>query len=316
MSKSSKSSKSSKLSTKDLVTILDFTPADLEQVFALCAEQKPLAREHRLPHSHPNRTLACIFYKPSLRTRISFEIAIRQLGGSSLYVTNAEIGLGERESIEDVGRVLSRFVDGIMIRTFDHEHVRKLAAESSVPVVNGLTDLTHPCQILADVFTVKEEFGDITGRKVVYVGDGNNIAHSWINAAALMDFPLVIATPRDYAPDENVVAAARAKGSLDLTVSHDPVDAVKGADVVYTDVWASMGQEDEAAARKKAFADFQLNDALISHAKDEAIVLHCLPAHRGLEITDSVMDGPQSRVYDEAENRLHIQRAVLALLMD
>jgi ornithine carbamoyltransferase len=305
-----------KLSTKDLVTILDLSHSDLEQIFATCAEQKPLAREHRLPHTHPNRQLACIFHKPSLRTRISFEVAIRQLGGDSLYVTNAEIGLGERESIADVGRVMSRFVDGIMIRTFDHSHVEELAAESTVPVVNGLTDLTHPCQILADVFTVKEEFGEITGRKVVYVGDGNNIAHSWINAAALMDFPLVIATPRDYAPDEKVVAAARAKGKLDLTVSHDPVDAVKGADVVYTDVWASMGQEEEAAQREKDFAEFQLNDALVGNAQDSAIVLHCLPAHRGLEITDSVIDGPQSRVYDEAENRLHVQRAVLSLLMD
>jgi ornithine carbamoyltransferase len=215
-----------------------------------------------------------------------------------------------------VGRVMSRFVDGIMIRTFDHSHIEQLAAESTVPVVNGLTDLTHPCQILADVFTVKEEFGDITGRKIVYVGDGNNIAHSWINAAALMDFPLVIATPRDYAPDEKVVANAKAKGSLDLTISHDPIDAVKGADVVYTDVWASMGQEKEAGERAKAFADFQINDNLVSHAKDDAIVLHCLPAHRGLEITDSVMDGRHSRVYDEAENRLHVQRAVLSLLMD
>lgn len=305
-----------KLSTKDLVTILDLSHADLDQIFATCAEQKPLAREHRLPHTHPNRTLACIFHKPSLRTRISFEVAIRQLGGDSLYVTNAEIGLGEREAIADVGRVMSRFVDGIMIRTFDHSHVEELAAESTVPVVNGLTDLTHPCQILADVFTVKEEFGDITGRKVVYVGDGNNIAHSWINAAALMDFPLVIATPRDYAPDEKVVAAAKSKGSLDLTISHDPVEAVKGADVVYTDVWASMGQEAEAAEREKVFAEFQLNDALVSNAKDSAIVLHCLPAHRGMEITDSVIDGPRSRVYDEAENRMHVQRAVLALLMD
>jgi ornithine carbamoyltransferase len=303
------------LSTKDLVTILDLTAADLGRIFEVCAEQKPLAREHRLPPSLPNRTLACIFHKPSLRTRISFEVAIRQLGGNSLYVTNAEIGLGDRESIADVARVLSRFVDGIMIRTFDHSHVEELAREATVPVVNGLTDLTHPCQILADVFTIREEFGDIRGRKVVYVGDGNNIAHSWINAAALLDFPLVIATPRDYAPDEGVVARARETGNLDLTVSHDPWEAVAGADVVYTDVWASMGQEAEAQARAKVFADFQLNDELISHAKDEAIVLHCLPAHRGLEITDSVMDGPRSRVYDEAENRLHVQRAILDLLM-
>ena len=305
-----------KLSSKDLVTILDLTREDLQTIFDLTTEQKPLAREHRLEHTHTDRTLACIFHKPSLRTRISFEVAMRQLGGNSLYVTNAEIGLGERESIADVARVMSRFVDGIMIRTFDHGHVEELAAEASVPVVNGLTDLTHPCQILADVFTVKEVFGDIAGRKVVYVGDGNNIAHSWINAAALLDFPLVICTPRDYVPNARVVEKARATGKLDLTIEHDPVAAVDGADVVYTDVWASMGQEDEAAAREKAFKDYQLNEALMSHAKDEAIVLHCLPAHRGLEITDGVMDGPQSRVYEEAENRLHVQRAILSLLMD
>ncbi len=304
-----------KLSSKDLVTILDFTREDIEQVFETTREQKPLAREHRLEHTHTNRTLACIFHKPSLRTRISFEVAMQQLGGNSLYVTNAEIGLGERESIADVGRVMSRFVDGIMIRTFDHGHVEELARESSVPVVNGLTDLTHPCQILADVFTVIENFGSIEGRKVVYVGDGNNIAHSWINAAALLDFPLVICTPRDYAPDPKVVDKAKSMGTLDLTVSHDPKQAVTGADVVYTDVWASMGQEAEAEERAKAFADYQLNEQLLAHAHDDAIVLHCLPAHRGMEITDEVMDGPRSRVYDEAENRLHVQRAILSLLI-
>lgn len=306
----------SKLSSKDLVTILDLTREDLSQVFETTREQKPQARAHTLPHTHMNRTLACIFHKPSLRTRISFEVAMQQLGGNSLYVTNAEIGLGERESIADVGRVMSRFVDGMMIRTFDHGHVEELARESSIPVVNGLTDLTHPCQILADVFTVMEHLGTIEGRKVVYVGDGNNIAHSWINAAALLDFPLVICTPRDYEPDAGVVEKATAAGTLDLTVMHDPKEAVKGADVVYTDVWASMGQEAEAAEREKIFADFQINDELMSHAKNEAIVLHCLPAHRGSEITDSVMDGPQSRVYDEAENRMHVQRAVLSLLID
>jgi len=305
----------SKLSSKDLVTILDLTRDDLNTVFETTREQKPQARAHTLPHTHMNRTLACIFHKPSLRTRVSFEVAMQQLGGNSLYVTNAEIGLGERESIADVGRVMSRFVDGIMIRTFDHGHVEELARESTVPVVNGLTDLTHPCQILADVFTVIENFGNIEGRKVVYVGDGNNIAHSWINAAALLDFPLVICTPRDYAPDPKVVDKAKSMGTLDLTVSHDPKDAVKGADVVYTDVWASMGQEAEAQERARAFADYQLNDQLLAHAGDDAIVLHCLPAHRGMEITDEVMDGPRSRVYDEAENRLHVQRAILSLLM-
>ncbi len=304
-----------RLSSKDLVTILDLSREDIETIFETTRRQKPLAREHRLEHSHPNRTLACIFHKPSLRTRISFEIAIQQLGGKSLYITEKEIGLGSRESVEDVARVLSRYVDGIQIRTFEHANVENLAREASVPVVNGLTDLTHPCQILADVFTVMEEFGSIEGRKVVYVGDGNNIAHSWINAAALLDFSLVICTPRDYAPDAGVIGKAKAKGSLQLEISHDPIAAVTGADVVYTDVWASMGQEEEAAERAKIFAEFQVNETLLGHAKPEAIALHCLPAHRGMEITDGVMDGAQSRVYDEAENRLHVQRAILYHLM-
>jgi len=306
----------SKLSTGHLVTILDCNREDLDRIFELTREQKPLANAKQLTHSHPNRVLGCIFHKPSLRTRVSFEVAIAQLGGSSLYITEREIGLGSRESVEDVARVLSRFVDGIMIRTFDHAHVERLAEHASIPIVNGLTDLTHPCQILADVFTVMEEFGSIEGRRVVYVGDGNNIAHSWINAAALLDFELVICSPRDYSPDAGVIERAKAKGDLKLTISSDPAAAVEGADVLYTDVWASMGQEEEAAEREKIFAPFQLNEELVAKAKDEAIVLHCLPAHRGLEITDGVMDGPQSRVYDEAENRLHVQRAILALLMD
>lgn len=304
-----------KLSSKDLVTILDLSREDLTTLFQTTREQKPKAREHALPASHSSRTLACIFHKPSLRTRISFEVAIRQLGGNSLYITEKEIGLGSRESVEDVARVLSRLVDGIMIRTFDHSLVEKLAASATVPVVNGLTDLAHPCQILADVFTIIEELGGIDNKKVVYVGDGNNIAHSWINAAALLDFSLVICTPNDYQPNAAVVERAKGKGKLDLTITSDPREAVRGADVVYTDVWASMGQEAEAEARAKIFADYQVNEELLSQAKKEAIVLHCLPAHRGMEITDGVMDGPASRVFEEAENRLHVQRALLYHLM-
>ncbi len=304
-----------KLSNKDLVTILDLSREDLKTLFQTTREQKPKARAHTLAASHPNRTLACIFHKPSLRTRISFEVAIRQLGGDSLYITEKEIGLGSRETVEDVAKVLSRLVDGIMIRTFEHAMVERLAAAASIPVVNGLTDLAHPCQILADVFTIVEELGGIDGKKVVYVGDGNNIAHSWINAAALLDFALVICTPNDYEPDPAVVERAKTRGSLDLQITSDPRQAVRDADVVYTDVWASMGQEAEAEARAKVFADYQVNEELLSGAKKEAIVLHCLPAHRGMEITDGVMDGPASRVYDEAENRLHVQRALLYHLM-
>ena len=307
----------SKLSTRHLVSILDCSRADLDLIFATTREQKPLARAKRLPRTHVGFVLACIFHKPSLRTRVSFEVAIQQLGGTSLYITDKEIGLGQRESIEDVARVMSRFVDAIMIRTFDHGHVEKLAEHSQVPIINGLTDLLHPCQILADVFTVEEQLGPIQGRKVVYVGDGNNIAHSWINASALLDFELTICSPRNYTPSPEVVARAKAKagGRLQLTITDDPRDAVEGADVLYTDVWASMGQEAEAAAREKIFAPYQLNQSLLKRAKSEAIVLHCLPAHRGLEITDEVMDGPQSRVFDEAENRLHVQRAILSLLL-
>jgi ornithine carbamoyltransferase len=307
----------SKLSTRHLVSILDCSRADLDAIFATTREQKPLARAKRLPRTHVGYVLACIFHKPSLRTRISFEVAMQQLGGTSLYVTDKEIGLGQRESIEDVARVMSRFVDAIMIRTFDHGHVEKLAEHSQVPIINGLTDLLHPCQILADVFTIEEQLGPIQGRKVVYVGDGNNIAHSWINASALLGFELTICSPRNYTPNPEVVARAKAKagGRLQLTITDDPRDAVAGADVLYTDVWASMGQEAEAAAREKIFAPYQLNQSLLERAKPEAIVLHCLPAHRGLEITDEVMDGPQSRVFDEAENRLHVQRAILSLLL-
>lgn len=303
------------LSTKDLVTILDLTRDDLDTIFATTREQKPQALDKTLAPTKAGRTLACIFHKPSLRTRVSFEVAMGQLGGDSLYITEKEIGLGSRESVSDVAQVLSRLVDGVMIRTFAHSHVEELARHATIPIINGLTDLTHPCQILADVFTVQEEFGSIEGRKVVYVGDGNNIAHSWINAAALLDFPLTICSPRDYQPDAGVVERAKAKGTLDLTITDDPQAAVAGADVLYTDVWASMGQEEEAAERERVFQAYQLNSALLSGAADHAIVLHCLPAHRGLEITDEVMDGPQSRVFPEAENRLHVQRAVLSLVM-
>jgi ornithine carbamoyltransferase len=303
------------LSSKDLVTILDLTREDIESIFDTTRRQKPQARAKTLPPTHPGRVLACIFHKPSLRTRVSFEVAMAQLGGSSLYISDKEIGLGSRESVGDVAQVLSRMVDGILIRTFDHAHVERLASAASIPVINGLTDLTHPCQILADVFTIEEAFGSIEGRKVVYVGDGNNVAHSWINAAALLGFPLVICTPRDYRPNEAVVAQAKAKGSLDLQIVHDPREAANDADVLYTDVWASMGQEEEAEARAQVFAPYQLNRSLLSLAKKDAIVLHCLPAHRGSEITDEVMDGPHSRVFDEAENRLHVQRAILTHLL-
>jgi len=299
---------------KDFLAIDEFSLDELRAILALAREQKPLAREHRLPHTHSNQTLACVFAKPSLRTRISFEVAFRQLGGDTLFVTDKEIGMGVRESVHDVAQVLSRLVDGIMIRWFDHQEVVELAKHATVPVVNGLTDLNHPCQVMADIMTIEEHLGSIDGKTVVMVGDGNNLAHSWLNAAIRFPFNFILACPEGYAPDEAVLRKAEAAGASYM-ITHDPREAVEGAHVVYSDAFYSMGQEDEAIKRRRDFAPFQINSELLSSAHAEHIVLHCLPAHRGEEITDEVMDGPHSAVFDEAENRLHAQRAILSTLM-
>jgi ornithine carbamoyltransferase len=304
-----------KLSKKDFLSIRDFSRQELDTILALCGEQKPLAKAFRLRPSHPGRVLACIFHKPSLRTRLSFEIAIRQLGGSSLFITDAEVKIGSREAPKDVAKVLSRYVDGIMIRTFDQRLVEELARHADVPVINGLTDLLHPCQVLGDIFTAIERFGTIDGTKVVFIGDGNNVARSWLNAATRFKFKFVLAAPAGFQIEESFVAEARKAGSPDYEWVPDPRAAVRGADVVYTDVWTSMGQEAEKERRLKAFAGYQVNDELMKLASPKSIFMHCLPAHRGDEVTDSVIDGPHSVVYDEAENRLHIQRAIIALLM-
>ena len=304
-----------KLSKKDFLSMRDYSREELDTILKLCAEQKPLARAFRLPQSHPGRVLACIFHKPSLRTRLSFEIAMRQLGGSSLFITDAEIKIGSREAPKDVAKVLSRYVDGIMIRTFDQGLVEDLARYADIPVINGLTDLLHPCQVLGDVFTAVERFGSIDGKKVVFVGDGNNVARSWLEAAAKFGFKFVLAAPDGFQIDDAFIASTRARGVLDYAWVADPREAVRGADVVYADVWTSMGQEAEKERRLKAFATYQINDDLMKLANRTAIFMHCLPAHRGEEVTDSVIDGPQSIVYEEAENRLHIQRAIIALLV-
>lgn len=304
-----------KLSKKDFLTMRDYSREELDTILNLCAEQKPLARAFRLPQSHPGRVLACIFHKPSLRTRLSFEIAIRQLGGSSLFITDAEIKIGSREAPKDVAKVLSRYVDGIMIRTFDQGLVEDLARYAEVPVINGLTDLLHPCQVLGDVFTAVERFGSIEGKKVVFVGDGNNVARSWLEAAAKFGFKFVLAAPDGFQIEDSFVASTSAGEKLDYEWMADPREAVRGADVVYADVWTSMGQEAEKERRLKAFKEYQINDDLMKLAHRTAIFMHCLPAHRGEEVTDSVIDGPQSVVYEEAENRLHIQRAIVALLV-
>ncbi len=303
------------LGKKDFLAIDQHSAEDLRRILDLAKEQKPLARAHALPHSHPNRQLACVFAKPSLRTRVSFELAIRQLGGGSLYLTNTEIGMGVRESVKDVAKVLSRFVDGIMIRWFDNDEVNALAEHATVPVINGLTDLLHPCQVMADIMTVEEHLGTIEGKTVVMVGDGNNLANSWLNAAIRFPFNFVLACPEGYDPDEGIMRKAEAAGASYM-ITHDPREAVEGAHVIYSDAFYSMGQEEEAVKRRKDFAPFQITTELLQAAHPEHIVLHCLPAHRGEEITDEVMDGPHSAVYDEAENRLHAQRAIVSLLMD
>jgi len=265
------------------------------------------------------KTLGMIFTKPSTRTRVSFEVAIWQLGGYALYLSANDLQLRRGETIEDTGRVLSRYLDGIMIRTFDHQDVVDLAEASTIPVINGLTDLLHPCQGLTDIFTVYEKLGRLQGVKLVYVGDGNNVAHSLMNAGARTGMHVVVACPEGHEPDREVTAGAgedaRATGGV-IEVSHDPRKAVEGADVIYTDVWTSMGQEEEREARHKALAPFQVNSALMAATgKRGTLFMHCLPAHRGEEVTDEVIDGPNSVVFDQAENRLHTQKAILALLM-
>lgn len=259
------------------------------------------------------KSLAMIFMKSSTRTRVSFEVGTWQLGGHALFLSPTDIQIGRGEPIADTARVLSRYVDGIMIRTFAHSQVEELAKFATVPVINGLTDLLHPCQVLADVLTVQQNFGTIEAKRVAWIGDGNNMANSWINAAYRLGFDLTLACPEGYDPDASILK--RAQAAAKVKVVRDPAEAADGADVVNTDVWASMGQEDEQAVREKAFAGFFVDQKLMSRAKPNAIFLHCLPAHRGEEVAPQVIDGPQSRVWDEAENRLHIQKAIMANLM-
>ena len=304
-----------KLGKKDFLRITDFTREELQGILDLAIETKPRARDFTLEHSHPGRVLCCIFHKPSLRTRISFEVAIRQLGGTSLYITDREIGIGSREAPKDVGEVLSRYVSGIMIRTFDQNMVETLAANASVPVINGLTDLLHPCQIMGDMQTIIEHRGPMEGKKVVFIGDGNNVARSWLNAAARFPFKFVLTSPPGYQINDSYINEVRELGDPDYEWIADPKEAVQGADVVYSDVWASMGQESEKAKRLEVFKSYQVNEELMSLAHKDAVFMHCLPAHRGEEVTDAVIDGKNSIVFDEAENRMHIQRAIIALLL-
>ncbi len=299
------------MSHRDLLAIPDFSTSELHALFAL-AERMRTGEYHRKPLN--GKSLAMIFMKASTRTRVSFEVGTWQLGGHALFLSPRDVQLGRGEPIADTARVLSRYVDGIMIRTYKHSEVQELAHHATVPVINGLTDFLHPCQILADVLTIRQHIaGDLSEKVVAWVGDGNNMANSWVNAAYRLGFELRVACPEGYEPDGELLA--RARGTAKVHVVRDPAEAVRGAHVVNTDVWASMGQEDEHVTRARAFAHYTVDAALMKLARPEAIFLHCLPAHRGEEVTAEVIDGPQSRVWDEAENRLHIQKAIMAVLI-
>lgn len=294
---------------RDFLNISDFSASE---TFALLEMAERMRRRGYQTKPLAGMSLAMIFMKSSTRTRVSFEVGATQLGGTAHFLSPRDVQIGRGEPIEDTARVLSRYVDGIMIRTFAHADAQRLAEFADVPVINGLTDLSHPCQILADVLTIRQKFGDVAGRTVAWIGDGNNMANSWIDAAALLGFSLRLACPEGYDPDPGFLD--RASGA-DITIHRDAQAAADGADVVTTDVWASMGQEEEQAKREQAFARFQVDQTLMSRAASHAIFLHCLPAHRGEEVTAEVIDGPQSAVWDEAENRLHIQKAIMAVLM-
>jgi len=301
---------------RDCLQLIDFTAEELRGMLALAAEMKAEVRRGHFRKPFANKAFACIFHKPSLRTRISFEVGLAQLGGSTLYITEKEIELGKRESIHDVAKVMSRYVDAILIRTFSHASVEELAHHATVPVVNMLTDLTHPCQVLADIFTVWEHKGTVDNLVVTYLGDGNNMTNSWLNLSRRIPMELRIATSPDCLPDPVILKAAQDEGLSTIVVTDDPRAAADGADVLYTDVWASMGQKDQADAKAELLKAYQINQGLVDLAKKDCLVMHCLPAERGKEITDEVMDGPRSVVFDEAENRMHAQKALMVRLLE
>jgi ornithine carbamoyltransferase len=304
----------SPLSGRDCLTLAEFSPEETRLILDEALKIKTLQRS-RIPYRPlRGRTLAMVFQKPSNRTRVSFEVGMYQLGGHALSLSPQEIQMGKRETPSDTGRVLARYIDAIMVRTFDHEELEELAAAADVPVINGLSDSHHPCQALADLLTIREEFDTLEGVRISYVGDGNNVAHSLALGCALTGAELTIAHPEGHGPDPGVMDLAETLGAAP-TLTTDPREAVSGARVLYTDVWASMGQEDEAEDRKEKFAPYQVNERLMGLAEKGAVFLHCLPAHRGEEVTAEVIDGPQSRVFDQAENRLHAQKALLYLLL-
>ncbi len=297
---------------RHFLSLLDLSAEEFRQLIDHAIAVKQALKQGRLHQPLQGRVMAMIFEKSSTRTRVSFEAGMAQLGGHALFLSPRDSQLGRGEPIEDTARVISSMVDVVMIRTFGHERIDAFAAHSSVPVINGLTDRLHPCQLLADMQTWFELRGDIRGRKVAWIGDGNNMCHSWINAARLLDFELSVGCPEGYEPDADIAAGAGDR----VRILHDTRDAARDADLVVTDVWASMGQEEEQKLRERAFADFQVDAALMAEARDDALFMHCLPAHRGEEVSAEVIDGPQSVVWQEAENRLHAQKALVELLVN
>jgi ornithine carbamoyltransferase len=305
------------VSGRDLISIQDFTPEELACALELAAAMKARPADYR--GTLVGKQIVLFFEKPSLRTRLTFEAGINSLGGVSFFVDQTQSRLGARESLRDVAHNLERWVDGVVLRTFAHETVTTMAAHASIPVINALSELEHPCQAMADMMTLQEHFDDLRNVHLAFLGDGNNVAHSLMLATASLGATISVGTPQGYEPSEDVLTAAQelaAASGGHVQIVNDPIQAVAGADAVYTDVWASMGQEDEAAARRKIFLPFQVNPKLFSYAAKHALFMHCLPAHRGDEVSASVIDSPRSVVFDQAENRLHIQKAIMVLLLE
>lgn len=303
---------------KHLTSLIDLSTEDILEIFEWAERLKSRVAQGIREFALQGKTVGLIFEKASMRTRVSFEVGINQLGGHAVYMDQKAIGLGSRESIKDLGRVISRYVDGIVIRTFQQENINQLAKYATIPIINGLSDDYHPCQALADMFTIKQKLGGFESASLAFVGDGNNVARSAALACAKLGVPFSLASPEGYGFKQkfkDLLDGIESKDGFSFLETSDPKEAVKNANFVYTDTWTSMGQEAEADARRKVFADFQVNADLLNAARKGALVMHCLPAHRGEEITDEVMDGPASIVYDQAENRLHVQRAVLRLLI-
>lgn len=299
---------------KDLLRISELSKDEIEGLLERAIELKAIQKKGISHKPLEGKTLGMIFEKSSTRTRVSFEVGMMQLGGNAIFLSPRDTQIGRGEPVADSARVLSRYLDGILIRTFSQDMLEEFARHSGVPVINGLTDLLHPCQVLTDLMTIKEKKGNIKGLKIVWIGDGNNMANSWIAAAARLGFELRLATPATHRPDSTILERAQKEGAK-IIVTDSPLEATKDADVINTDVWASMGQEEEYEERKRLFASYQVNAKLLAKAKTDAIVMHCLPAHRGEEITDEVMEGPQSVIFDQAENRLHLQKAILEKLL-